>query len=212
MVNYPPSLVINRHSLIDIERDELKGTLVITPVINSNLDVPLAKCQNAHRIAFLSSFRYLLVAFMAFILSSGSTTAQIQDHEGSTREEKVQALEKQCVSLLRTLNVAQGTYRGGDRTRGFARTLAGLGPKGAQLLDANQVSGEKDGYRFRLVPDKAVRKNELIQHYQIIAYPSPRLTKRQRSYFSDETGIIRFTHENRKATSADPPLPPPYER
>lgn len=149
---------------------------------------------------------------MVFILFSGSTTAQRRNQHVKATEENVQVLEKQCVLLLRTLNVAQGTYWGGDQTRGFARTLEELGPKGAQLLDANQVSGQTDGYRFRLIPDKTLRKDEFIKHYQIIAYPSPRLSRQQRSYFSDETDIIRFTDENRKATSADPTLAAPYER
>lgn len=158
----------------------------------------------------MSSSRHLLAAFVVLILLSGRTISQPANRHAT--EEKVHALEKQCVLLLRTLNVAQGTYWGGDHARGFARSLEELGPHGAQLLDANQVSGQSDGYRFRLIPDKAARKDRFMQHYQILAYPSPRLTKRQRSYFSDETGIIRFTDENRKATSADPTLAAPYQR
>ena len=124
----------------------------------------------------------------------------------------VTVLERSCVGTLRALNVAQGTYWGGDENKGFARTLKQLGPDGEGLLNAATVSGEKDGYRFRLVPDKTVGNAQPTKHYQIIAQPVKRLSKRQRSYFTDETGLIRFTEEKREPTRADPEIGPPKER
>jgi hypothetical protein len=44
------------------------------------------------------------------------------------------------------------------------------------------------------------------EHYTIGARPIKRLAKNQKSYFTDETGIIRFTQENRPATVSDRPV------
>jgi hypothetical protein len=126
-------------------------------------------------------------------------------------QEKVRILEKGCVLTLRTLNTAQISYWGGNDTKGFARTFKQLGPDGEGVLGAEMVSGQKDGYRFRLVPEKAVGKTA-IKHYKIIALPVKRLSRHQRSYYTDETGVIRFTEKKREPTSTDPPLESPHER
>jgi hypothetical protein len=39
----------------------------------------------------------------------------------------VEAYEKNCVLMLRMLNSVQGTFRGGDPGKGYARTLKELG-------------------------------------------------------------------------------------
>ncbi len=51
-----------------------------------------------------------------------------------------------------------------------------------------------------------------IEHYKIIAQPAKRLSRSQRSYYTDETGVIRFTEEKREPANTDPPLEPPNER
>lgn len=121
-------------------------------------------------------------------------------------KEGVEAYEKNCVLTMRMLNVVQGTYEGGDAEKGYARTLKQLGPSGAGILaDADLASGEKDGYRFRLIPQHTA-KSHPVSYYSIIARPIKRLTRNQRSYFTDETGVIRFTSANRAPTVADPPI------
>jgi hypothetical protein len=121
------------------------------------------------------------------------------------------AYEKSCVATLRMLNVAEGTYWGGDTAKGYARTLRELGPAGSGMIDAVTASGEKGGYRFRLVSERT-GTNRPIKHYAITARPVKRLAKDQRSFVTDETGIIRFTKENREATISDPPLDSPSQR
>ena len=162
-----------------------------------------------------SSLKHRVAGFLTvfLILFCASGNAQIV-HGIDARDTKMQvgALEKSCVLNLRTLNVAQITYQGGDVSKGFARTLKQLGPDGEGLLDAAQVSGEKDGYWFQLVPDKNAATQKPVQHYKIIARPVKRLIKSQRSYYTDESGVIRFTEKLRKAAVTDPPLEPPYDR
>ena len=147
------------------------------------------------------------------VLCCGISKAQsVSGTETGGVEEGIRAREKACVSNLRLLNVAQITYWGGDDTKGFAGRLKQLGPDGEGLLNAAAVSGEKDGYRFRLVPDKIAGEAGPFKHYKLIAQPAQRLSRRQRSYYTDETGVIRFTERKREPASTDPPLEPPKER
>ena len=151
----------------------------------------------------------LLTVFLILCCLTGNAQ-NVSGTDALVTEVQVKALEKSCVLNLRTLNVAQLAYQGGDDSKGFARTLKQLGPDGESLLDAVTVSGVKDGYRFQLVPHKDHAKS--VQHYKIIARPVDRLTDSQRSYYTDESGVIRFTEEARRPASSDPPLEPPYER
>jgi len=113
--------------------------------------------------------------------------------------------EESCVSSLRTLNTAQVTYWGGDEKKGFARSLEQLGPRGEDLIDPVLATGKKGGYHFVLVPGP-VEANGTIRHYIISARPSKVLVKGQRSFFTDESDVIRSTSENRAATASDPTI------
>ncbi len=123
----------------------------------------------------------------------------------SDPKERIETYEASCIGNLRIINVAQGTYRGGDSKKGYARSLRELGPKGEALIVAPLASGKKDGYHFILtsVPAGA---HKPISHYTISARPVNLLMKGQRSFFTDETGVIRSTTEDRAATTADPPI------
>ena len=162
-----------------------------------------------------SFLRHNFAGFSSVILILCCGTGKAQSVNGTDArdtEMHVSALEKSCVLNLRSLNVAQLAYQGGNDSKGFARTLKQLGPDGEGLLDAVTVSGEKDGYRFQLVPAKDAGEAKPVKHYKIIARPVKRLSRSQRSYYTDESGVIRFTDQVRRAASTDPPLEPPYER
>ena len=117
------------------------------------------------------SCRIVVTLAVVGILWCGISKAQSTDENGtSSVEQEARALEKACVLSLRTLNVAQITYWGGDDNRGFARALKQLGPDGAGLLNASDVKGERDGYRFKLVPDKTVGRTGPIRHYVVLAH------------------------------------------
>lgn len=62
--------------------------------------------------------------------------------------------------------------------------------------------------RFKLIPEHT-KASQPIRHYTITARPIKRLVKNQKSYFTDETGLIRFTTENRATARADTPLDDP---
>ena len=118
---------------------------------------------------------------------------------------QIQVYEDACVLSLRLINDAQGLYWGGDQDKGYARTLRELGPSGAALLEPVIASGKKDWYRYRLVPERATGTTP-VKHYSITATPIKWLAKNQRSFFTDESGIIRSTNQHRSATSTDPPI------
>ena len=147
----------------------------------------------------------LTVICLSLLFASLSNAAQTRQATGPDPQERAKAYEESCILALRTINVAQGTYWGGDPAKGYARTLEELGPTGAGLFEAVLASGNKDGYRFRLNPERA-GAGHLIKHNTVTARPIKRLVKNQRSFFTDETGVIRFTIENRAATAVDPPL------
>jgi hypothetical protein len=143
----------------------------------------------------------LCIALFAFVLVP-SLSAQTMD-QGLTN--RIKSQETSCISTLRTINVAEGTYWGGVDSRGYAGSLKKLGPSGESLIDAVTASGKKDGYRFRLRPEHRVEHSP-VRHYTITARPIIRLSNDQRSFFTDETGVIRFTAKNRDATIKDPAM------
>jgi hypothetical protein len=73
------------------------------------------------------------------------------------------------------------------------------------MIDAATAEGKKDGYRFRLSPERK-SDHRPIKHYVLTARPIRWLLERQRSFFTDESGVIRFTTDNRAATIMDPAI------
>ena len=122
-----------------------------------------------------------------------------------TIKDRLTSEEESCVSTLRTINVAEGTYWGGVDSRGYIGSLQKLGPSGENLIDAVTASGKKDGYLFLLKPEHRI-KHMPIKHYTVTARPISRQSNEQRSFFTDETGVIRFTTKNREATVKDPAI------
>ena len=162
-------------------------------------------------MSFSSAVVTARVAIPLYLIALITMQAEPRQVSSSTVRDQVTAYELSCVATLRVINVAQGTYWGGDATKGYARALKDLGPAGAGILDSVVASGKKDNYHFRLLPERTAH-NQPISHYTINAWPIKRLVKDQRSFFTDETGVIRFTTENRTAKNTDPPLDSPsYE-
>jgi type IV pilus assembly protein PilA len=118
------------------------------------------------------------------------------------------------VGVLRTINTSEVTYSS-TYPKGFSPSLAALGPppgtqptaEAAGLIDPQLATGVEYGYTFtyKAVPDA----DSIIRHYTVVARP---LKYHRESYpptnsfFTDETGVIRSTDEDREATSSDPPL------
>lgn len=144
----------------------------------------------------------IVAVLLAFV--SLRASAQTNQQRTPSPAELARAYEQSCIANLRTINVAQTTYSywGENRFRGFARILGELGPQGLGFLDPVIASGKADDYRYQLTPEHTDH-NQPVRHYTIVARPIKMLVNDQKSFFTDETGFIRYTSKNRDATSRD---------
>jgi hypothetical protein len=114
--------------------------------------------------------------------------------------------EASSVGSLRTINAAQVYYAQTHTDKGFASSLAELGPEpGSALIDSVLASGRKSGYVFVLTtasPDSHGR----ITHYTVIARPQRYGKESKHSFLTDESGVFHFTTEDRAPTAQDPTL------
>jgi len=120
--------------------------------------------------------------------------------------------EVKAIAYIRTFNTALITYAS-TYNKGFPLTLAPLGlpAKGVQptaekadLIMEWLASGHPGGnYTFVYTPGSQV--NGQVARYTIVAQP---LVQREglRSFFTDQSAVLRGTKENRAATVNDPPL------
>lgn len=128
---------------------------------------------------------------------------------------------------LRNLNIVANQYA--QSYGAFPPTLRVLGPpeptpggwtpppscQGADLIDGVLAAGNKSGYHFEYRagpvkkdpnPKPYVGCPAGVESYTLTARPVEFGVNGTRSYFTDQTGVVRFTNEIRPATAADPPL------
>jgi hypothetical protein len=132
----------------------------------------------------------------------------------------IAANEVSATSTLRTINVAQVTFAA-LYNLGFTDDLNRLGPprsgepsaRSADLLDdllaglcpgGTRNSFARSGYNFTYTPGTS-RLGD-ISAYTLTAQPIEYGRTGVRSFFTDESGAIRWTRENRPAAAQDPPL------
>jgi hypothetical protein len=113
-------------------------------------------------------------------------------------------LEASSLGSLQTIRAAQTQYALIHPGKGFASSLSELGPSGSDLIDSTLASGRKSQYTFTLNATPADSEGHISQ-YSVIARPQE-FEKNKLSFFIDETGIVRFTSENRVPTSEDSPI------
>jgi hypothetical protein len=123
----------------------------------------------------------------------------------SDLSQRVKAEEEACVTNLRAINSAQAIYESGDPNKGFARSLKQIGPGKQGPLEPALASGKKNDYSFHLAA-KPSDPSKPATHYSVVARPIKRLLDGQRSFYTDESGVIRFTTENRAPTITDSPI------
>ncbi len=122
--------------------------------------------------------------------------------------------EPSAVGSVRTINTSCVSYASSYPERGFPHTLGQLGspapgekegPEHAGMIDSVLASGRKSGYVFTYTPGAPDAKGT-IASYTVSARPQEFNKTGRRSFFTDETFVIRFTEEDRVPTSQDPPL------
>ena len=109
--------------------------------------------------------------------------------------------ETAAVESLRALNYAQTEYEQTHPESGYAPTLGDL--RSAELIDEALTTGTSHEYQYALAPGP--ESSGRILTYSVVARPSFRFSSCP-SLFTDDSGVIRFTRENRAATVADSPL------
>lgn len=134
----------------------------------------------------------------------------------SLRPSRTVANEVTAVGSVRTIYTVAEKYHD-TYQNGYPPALNMLGPvptgseptcRQADLIDAALASGTKSGYVFQYTPGPVV-KNPVavcppgVETYTASARPVTYETTGQRSFFTDESGIIRATSADRAATEKD---------
>jgi prepilin-type N-terminal cleavage/methylation domain-containing protein len=122
---------------------------------------------------------------------------------------KMAANESSAVGSVRTINTGEVTYAAGCPNVGYSSTLNELNlgatcPAGINIIDSVLATGAKSGYTFTYAgaPDAT----GLINTYTLTALPGVIGTTGQRGFFSDQTGVIRYTLNGTAPTNASSAL------
>jgi hypothetical protein len=108
--------------------------------------------------------------------------------------QQAEATAVQALDEVRALLFNYAQAKGG----GYPKTLEPLGPLARQSAQMAQA----EGYELQYTPGPA-DANSVIRSYALEARPG---NFGYRSFYTDLTGLIRATTENRAATSSDPPI------
>jgi type IV pilus assembly protein PilA len=138
---------------------------------------------------------------------------------------KMAANEASAIGSVRTIETAAISYQA-TYSNGYPPGLQAMGGNAnatcdhADLIDPVLASGQKSGYRFSYIwvipkgqrpdaPSSEAAANGCTARggdsYEVNADPITRGTTGQRSFFADQSGVIRFSVEG-AATSDSPPL------
>ena len=108
--------------------------------------------------------------------------------------------ESVAVGSLRTINDAQAEYARTHPDKGFAQSLAELGLAG--LIDSTLASGRRSRYVFVLTVAPSDSHGR-TSHYTVVARPQKYSKEGKRSFFTDDSCVLRFTDDNRVSTPTD---------
>jgi len=113
---------------------------------------------------------------------------------GGTGSQQAEARAAQALDEVRAL---LGNYAAAQNGA-YPKTLEPLGPLARQAAQMAQ----SEGYELQYAPGPS-DGNSVIRSYSLEARPG---NFGYRSFYTDPTGLIRATTENRAATSSDPPI------
>jgi hypothetical protein len=115
--------------------------------------------------------------------------------------------ETAAADALRTINKAQVEYAKTHRGRGSTASLEDLGPPpGAGLIAEDLANGRRYNYLITLSPAPSNTSGHEPK-YTLTARPQSYGSFGRRSFFSDESGVTRYTAEDRAPTRQDRVLP-----
>jgi len=149
---------------------------------------------------------YLTIVALPFILIIAAIAIP------SLLRSRTAANEASAVGSLRTINTAAITYASTYPKAGFPSSLETMGgpspcaesSTSACLIDSVLASGLKSGYGFTYQAEDA-DGDQVVEAYTVQAVPIQQGETGNRSFCSDESGVIRFTILE-PCTRESPPL------
>jgi type IV pilus assembly protein PilA len=149
---------------------------------------------------------YIGVAFVPFILIIAAIAIP------NLLRAKMAANEASAVGALRTYNTAMVTYMGMCPDIGYPKALPSLGSGAsdagrcgyAELVERQlaQPVPVKSGYRFFYLP--RTDSNGVITRYVLAADPITPHTTGVRHFFTDESGVIRYSSQGGADVNSEP--------
>ncbi|HKT48140.1 MAG TPA: prepilin-type N-terminal cleavage/methylation domain-containing protein [Candidatus Acidoferrales bacterium] len=123
---------------------------------------------------------------------------------------KMAANESSAVGSIRTINTGEVTYAAGCPNVGYSATLVELNTgatcaAGTNIIDNVLATGAKSGYTFAYAPG-APDASGVVSTYGLTAVPTTVGTTGQRGFFSDQTGVIRYSLSGAAPTGASSAL------
>jgi len=122
---------------------------------------------------------------------------------------RMAANEASAVGSLRTYNTAMVTYSSACPDIGYPTSLESLGPGTKDCSHMDLVNAQlalqfpvRSGYRFIYTPQRDT--NQLTTKYQILASPVNPGATGVRSFFTDESGVIRMSTSGNANAGSDP--------
>jgi type IV pilus assembly protein PilA len=117
---------------------------------------------------------------------------------------KMAANESSAVGSVRTVNTGEVTYAASCPAIGFSATLVELNTGalcagGTGIIDNVLSAGVKSGYTFAYTPAATAG---IFTTYTTTAVPQKVGTTGQRGFYSDQTGVIRYTLDGSAPTAA----------
>lgn len=111
---------------------------------------------------------------------------------------RLSANEAAAETAIRTIHTAAQSYRAVNTS--FPSTLASLSSAIPPYIDSILGSGAKNGYNFSV--------SAATNTFSSTARPQNFGTSGVRSFFVDESGVIRYTTSDANPSSADNPITP----
>ncbi|HEX9596531.1 MAG TPA: hypothetical protein VF982_06595 [Anaerolineales bacterium] len=113
--------------------------------------------------------------------------------------------ESLALGAVRNINDCANRYATAHPEEGFPANLGALGPAGTGCLQKRFVNSKDFDYEIHYTPGRP-NDQAIITTYTVTARPIRYGRSGVLGHFSNESGVVRTTREERAATAEDPPI------
>ena len=131
---------------------------------------------------------------------------EAENIQATPEEERPALAEASAVERMRLLVTCSIVYQTGHPDMGYPARLNEMGPHGDRCIDGVLGTGRANGYVFEYRPTGPIGAGPIYTGFSVIGKPQEYGKDGKRSYYADDSGVIRVTTEDRPATVNDPPL------